>query len=121
VVDLARLQKLGFTHIVDWGVRGGRPAVLDWSWEDKAGSLYAFVVGDDVRYLGQTTTVLRSRLGLYASSTASQNARLRALIALEQSAGHPVQVYWKALGPSVDLNEVERQFINEFRPAWNRT
>jgi len=89
-------------------------------WTDHGGWLYAFVVDNEVKYIGLTDGVLRTRLDHYRYSRESQNARLRDHIIAELSASRRVQVFgWRQRDKSI-LVSTEIELIAKHRPAWNR-
>src|SRR5579859_5349630 len=69
---LEELIELGFEPVTEWVMKGAkiRPRTLDW--KDHGGWLYAFVVDGEVKYIGLTSRVLRSRMDDYSHIPNSQ-------------------------------------------------
>ena len=118
---LNQLIQLGFEPVTEWVVTADklRPASLEW--QDHGGWLYAFVVDTDVKYIGLTERVLRSRLDNYRhQNDVSQNQRIRIHILNELLAGKRVHVYGlKQRDPAV-LKAEEARLRAVYKPAWNR-
>lgn len=84
--------------------------------------LYAFVVGDAVRYIGKAKRLHR-RLRRYSNRFPDQREnrpwrRCHAAISKTINAGGVVQVYAWPLDAAV-LDSMERKLIGDFTPAWN--
>ena len=90
------------------------------AWDDHDGWLYAFVIADDVKYIGLTSRVLRCRLSDYAHIKNSQTDRLRGLISEVLSKGYRVEIYgWRQREDDLLIAEEER-LRALYRPPWNR-
>jgi len=61
---LDELIRQGFEPVTEWVTKGNKVGPRTFDWPNHGGWLYAFVVGGDVKYIGLTDRVLRSRLGI---------------------------------------------------------
>ena len=117
---LEELIQFGFEPITEWVVKGVKIGPLSFDWADHGGWLYAFVVDEEVKYVGLTDRVLRSRMDDYAHIKNSQTDRLRALIMGELMASRRVQVFgWKQKDRRI-LGAEEARLRIAYRPPWNR-
>ncbi len=82
---LEGLIQLGFEPITEWIIKGSKIGPLGLDWEDHGGWLYAFVVDGEVKYIGLTDRVLRSRMGDYSHIKNTQTTGLREKIMTELS------------------------------------
>jgi hypothetical protein len=114
------LSRTGFQSITDWTMRGDKIVLRSIAWKDHGGWLYAFVVDEDVKYVGLTNRVLRSRMSDYAHLGNSQTARLRRLIAAELAAGRVVAIYGRKEAEKERLVAEEDRLRLTYRPPWNR-
>lgn len=114
------LITLGFQPVTEWVMKGDRIGPASFGWQDHGGWLYAFVVEGEVRYIGLTDRVLRSRMSDYSHINNSQTTRLRESITAELKAGRSVQVYgWKEGSKDV-LIAKESKLRAKYLPPWNR-
>lgn len=116
-----KLLGSGFQPITEWVRKGDRikPGTLEW--KDSSGWLYAFVVGEEVRYIGLTINALRSRLDQYSYRVGEQGKRVNRLIASEIDSSNAVMIAGCSDIEPDDLEAEENRLIGEFRPSWNRT
>lgn len=84
---LEELIRIGFEPITEWVMKGDKIALRTLDWKQNGGWLYAFVVNDEVRYIGLTNRVLRSRMDDYRDQKSSQTMRLREAISAELNDG----------------------------------
>jgi hypothetical protein len=111
------LQKHGFVLVTEWVRKGEKLALKSLGWPDHGGWVYAFVVEGEVRYIGMTNRVLRSRMDDYRHIDNEQTSRLRRHIAAELDAGRSVEIYGqKNSSPIAD----EAKLIAACQPEWNR-
>ena len=114
----ADLRQRGFQHVTSWEFRNGaiKPASLNW--EDVSGWIYAFVAEGSVRYIGITTSVLRSRLDGYSYQI---NDRVGGLIRESLQAGCLVSIYGLKCPAQATqaLGQQEKVLIRELTPDWN--
>ena len=99
-------------------MKGEKIGPPSFNWQDHGGWLYAFVVEGEVKYIGLTNRVLRSRMSDYAHINNSQTDRLRRLIVHELTDGRIVDVFgWKHM----DILKAEEVRLRAaYRPPWNR-
>lgn len=117
---LESLIQFGFEPITQWVMKGPKIRPHSFDWKDHSGWLYAFVVDGQVKYIGLTDRVLRSRMSDYSHITNSQTTKLRERITAELLAGRQVHVYgWKQRDKAI-LEKEELRFRAEHRPPWNR-
>jgi hypothetical protein len=117
---LQGLIQLGFEPITEWIIKGSKIGPLGLDWEDHGGWLYAFVVDGEVKYIGLTDRVLRSRMGDYSHIKNTQTTGLREKIMTELSVGRRVHVFgWRQPDKSILIAE-ELRLRAEHRPPWNR-
>ncbi|HVA29626.1 MAG TPA: hypothetical protein VNF68_15695 [Candidatus Baltobacteraceae bacterium] len=117
---LEDLLALGFEPITNWVLKGSRIGLESLAFEENGGWLYAFVVDGDVKYIGLTTRVLRSRMDDYAYIHNSQTDRLRSLIMTELQAGRAVQIYGSKQSDAATLAAEESRLRALHNPDWNR-
>jgi hypothetical protein len=132
-MSIARLTELGFTEVGSWSADSGLKSGIRFSLTllVNTRSIYAFVVGQDVKYVGicdSMTTTLEDRMMRYQSMAgAGTNKRIAEKIrkALDESkqvaiyAWNPnEQIAYKGL--NVDLVKgLENPLIAELKPQWN--
>ena len=117
---LEELVQLGFEPVTEWVMKGAKIGLRAFDWSDHGGWLYAFVVDGEVKYIGLTDRVLRSRMSDYAHMKHSQTTRLRNAIIAELEAGRSVQVFgWKESKRDALIAEEDR-LRTKYRPVWNR-
>jgi hypothetical protein len=132
--NVSELPKIGFEHVGDFFIRDGELNLALSKYKNQTGS-YAFVVKDNVRYVGKTEKALQTRMNQYKNPGPSQqtNKRIKPKII---EAGN-VQIYFV---PETKVNEItatiqrndfqrkvpmtlsllERFLISIFKPEWNR-
>ena len=107
-------------RVTEWILRGGKIGPPSFEWRDHSGWLYAFVVDGELKYIGLTDRVLRSRMSDYSHRWDSQTVRLRDLIIAELAGGRAVDVFgWKQRDRKVLVAEDGRLRL-KYRPPWNR-
>ena len=117
---LEDLTQFGFEPITEWIMKGDKIGPRSFVWKDHGGWLYAFVVDGEVKYIGFTNRVLRSRMMDYAHIKNSQTTRLRELIVAELMAGRTVKVIgWKEFNKETLVAE-EKRLRALCGPPWNR-
>jgi hypothetical protein len=120
VTVLDDLVQLGFGPVTHWVLKGEKIGPASFDWRDHGGWLYAFVVEGEVKYIGLTDRVLRSRMSDYAHIKNSQTDRLRGLIMGELKAGRVVHVFgWKQQEVNI-LKVEEARLRTAYKPPWNR-
>jgi hypothetical protein len=120
MATLDELTRFGFEAITHWVLKGEKIGPFSFEWQDHGGWLYAFVVDGDVKYIGLTDRVLRSRMSDYAHIKSSQTERLRGLIVQELEANRTVHVYgWKQKDTNT-LKTEEARLRQTYSPSWNR-
>ena len=110
----------GFTYFTDWTYSDGKIRLKSTK-GDKSGCLYAFVISDEVMYLGETGRLVRERMDNYRDGE-GQNSRIKELITGALSAGETVQI-WKRVCKDDGLRkEEEARLIGELdrERGWNR-
>jgi len=132
--SLTELLKLGFRHVGDFFLKGGRIQFFLTNYKSDKGC-YAFIVNQTVKYVGVTRNKLYARMNGYRNPGPSQetNKRINPKIA---EAGK-VQIYFlpePEIAKFVTIirrNEIEKQIPTDistferflicmFRPEWNR-
>ena len=63
---LERLIQFGFEPVTEWVMKGSKIGPPSFDWKEHSGWLYAFVVDGEVKYIGLTERVLRSRMSDYS-------------------------------------------------------
>lgn len=116
---LADLIRLGFEPITTWVLAEGRIKLDSLKWQDHGGWLYAFIVDDEVQYIGLTNRVLRSRMDDYRHLKLSQTSRVRALILQELEAGGSVAIYGCKHADAGVMAAEELRLRNFHKPIWN--
>jgi hypothetical protein len=112
--------ELGFEPITEWVIRKDKIKLQNLQWQDHAGWLYAFVVNDQVKYVGLTTRILRSRMDDYSYIREEQCAHKRTLILAEINAGNRVQVFGRRFADEQELIAAESSLRQTFDLEWNR-
>jgi len=117
---LEDLNQIGFRHVTQWILKGDKIGPKSFDWEDHGGWLYAFVVSSEVKYIGLTDRVLRSRLSDYSHNKTSQPERIRNAIIREIMTGHAIDILgWRESDKDVLVAE-EARLRATYRPPWNR-
>lgn len=133
-----RLRKIGFRNAGYWELDEHKPTTLQFylrTHEPYPHTLYAFVVQDEVKYVGKTTRTLRGRLTNYANGlrkgakprTDTTNVRIAGLILDALAQDQTVDIY--AL-PDTELHQfgdfhlnmaagLEDSIIQVVKPEWN--
>lgn len=112
------LLNLGFEYLTEWELREEKIKPRSLDWEEASRWIYAFVAEGRVRYIGITTTVLRTRLDGYSYQI---NDRVGALVEKLLKAEQPVYIYGLRL-PNYTKEELERQeseLIKKLATEWN--
>jgi len=117
---LDELIREGFEPITEWVLKGARIGPKSFDWKDQSGWLYAFVIEGDVKYIGLTTRVLRSRMSDYSHIRNSQTDEKRALVLNALSNGKRVLVYGLKHRDEGTLAAAEARLRAQHRPSWNR-
>jgi len=112
----------GFEPITRWIIKNGKIKPESLEWKDTSGWLYAFVVDEkELKYIGLTTRVLRSRLSDYSYISEEQCKHKRELIKSELDKGRTVSIYGKRMKEEEDnLHGEEERLRRELEPPWNR-
>lgn len=114
------LQQIGFEPVTQWILKGDKIGPKSFDWKDHGGWLYAFVVSSEVKYIGLTNRVLRSRLSDYSHIKNSQTERIRNAIIRELMAGRAVDIIgWRESDRDVLVAE-EARLRATYQPPWNR-
>jgi hypothetical protein len=72
-----RLLEIRFELAGRWVLIDGAPTLILDMYADHNNVLYAFVLGDDVKYVGKTTMTLRSRMNGYQWPSADQSTNIK--------------------------------------------
>lgn len=125
----ARMEELlaeGFEPLTYWLLRGDKIKPESIGWDNVSGWIYAFVVEEQVKYIGLTAGVLRTRLDNYSYITDSysggkgQTDRLRGLILDVIKPGGEVTIYGlRHPGDDGIRTKRESELIRHFNPPWN--
>jgi len=132
--DLTELLKLGFGNVGNFSLKEQKLQFSLTDCRNSTGS-YAFVVGQQVVYVGVTKNTLYARMNGYKNPGPSQETNKRIKPRIIQAGG--VQTYFLSeddIGKyktviqrdeikkevSTDLNTFERFLISLLRPSWNR-
>ncbi len=126
---LDRLRKIGFRSVGRWTLTGSKLVLSLSDVPRQRNALYAFLVHDQVLYVGKTTSTLPVRLRGYASPgpTQSTNLRNRAnLLAVLERGGavdiwaFPDEGLVRFGGFALNLPAaLEDDIIATLRPPWN--
>lgn len=121
------LLRADFKFVGEWISRAGDDIRLDATAPVEPG-VYAFVLNDEVVYVGLTQTGLRTRLGHYRLGHERQrtSARVKGLIVAALAAGERIKVLvatpaaseWNGL-PVNTAAGLEAGLIQMIRPQWN--
>ncbi|WP_300520000.1 hypothetical protein [Aliiroseovarius sp.] len=122
------LLKNGFSYLGDWEEDGAGEMRLERQAPDAPG-VYAFVVGEEVVYVGKTSRTLRARMadyrrGHYRQRTSAAVKRqigevLRQGTGVRVLVATPPDGLWNGL-PIVTLHGLEAGLIQLLTPLWNR-
>lgn len=132
--SLAELLKLGFENVGNFSPKEGRLDCSLTSNRNSKGS-YAFVVRQEVVYVGVTKNTLYARMNGYKNPYSSQETNKRIKLRIVQAGG--VQIYFLSEDDvakfriaierdeirkeiPTDLSTFERFLISLLRPPWNR-
>ena len=120
VNPLEQLTSQGFEKVTKWVLHNDRIKLASLDWPETSGWLYAFVAEDrDVKYIGLTERILRSRMDNYRDSKEEQGMRIRGLIMADLQSGKDVYVYGRRQAGSHDLHKDEIRYRRELDPPWN--
>jgi len=124
----ATLLKNGFTYLSDWRLGANDELELDRDAPKKPG-VYAFVLAEQVVYIGVTLRTLHTRMADYRRGDRRQktSSHIKSLIIASLHAGQKVRVLvatppdidWRGL-PVVTALGLEAGLISAMRPKWNR-
>jgi hypothetical protein len=133
--NLDSLSTLGFQHVGDFHLEEGKVRFTLNSHKDSRGA-YAFVVSENVRYIGVTESTMYQRMNGYRNPGPTQetNKRINPMIIQAQH----VQIHFlpdSEISEFVtiirrsdsqhqiptDMRTLERFLISLFRPEWNQT
>jgi len=131
--DLKEIEELGFEHTGEFFVNQGKVEFRLTRYRDDSG-IYAFIVGQNVAYIGTTDNTLKNRMNQYRNPDSSQqtNKRINSRIAASQE----VQIYFVPESRvsefativrrgnverqiQTDMKTFERVLISMFKPEWN--
>jgi hypothetical protein len=121
-----RLLQAGFERVATWHLADDAIVIPDVL--RRAPAVYAFVVDDEIRYIGSASQHLPRRMRQYAAQgKLSVAGRLNGFIREELHLGRRVEVLaafpepatWQDLPIDLVLGR-ETGLIREFQPAWNR-
>ena len=118
-MSLDKIKREGFVQITTWRAVGDGIKPKSLEWQDHGGWVYAFVVGDEVKYVGLTAKVLRTRLDHYSYGTQDTNARLRSLIETALALGDEVMIFGLPVSDRDEMEREELRLRSELRPEWN--
>jgi hypothetical protein len=96
---IKRLEAIGFVYVGDWKASDSPDGILEWSPTNECPStenvLYAFVIDDDVKYIGKSVKTLKHRMRQYQKPgpTQSRNVRNNGYILNELGRNKKVNVY----------------------------
>lgn len=118
-----QLEKNGFSRLTTWEMKGDRikTAEIIPSRPPSGGRLYAFVIGQKIKYVGLTERALRSRMDNYRDGKFDTEARVRDNIMNAIQSGKTVEIFGRFGIPFDELKSEERRMIDELKPDWNRT
>jgi hypothetical protein len=120
VSALDELLQLGFEPITEWTLKRDKIALRTLSWPDHGGWLYVFAVNGELKYIGLTNRVLRSRMDDYRDAKHTQTTQMREAIKAELAAGHIVHIFGRKEPNSDMLATEEVRLRAKYRPPWNR-
>lgn len=123
-----RLKETGFKPAGSWLLKGDCIAPDIHSFAEEKDALYAFIVKDEVKYVGKTSRLLKERLGMYRKPGKTQRTNIRnnAHIKRILSAGDDVLIYalindnkeFKGFKLSLPA-ALEDSIIEVIKPEWN--
>ena len=127
--NFERIQEIGFTQTGKWIIEG---SIISFDIQEKINSknsLYAFIIEEEVMYVGKTTNWFLNRMKGYSKPGPSQNTNIRInkniIEAIEKK--HRVFVYvlpesnlLKYGSFSLSITEgLEHSIISDINPEWN--
>ena len=129
MIQLKQLLEIGFKYAGKWTLDNGDLALNLVPAQEGENALYAFIVNEDVKYIGKTTKSLRERLYHYLKPGPRQSTNIKnnANILTALNAGKSVEVFAllddgsRRIG-AFHLNVaagLEDSLIVELRPEWN--
>ena len=128
---LSRILESGFVEVGRWEMCDGKLMCNLVKEQTSYNVLYAYIVGDEVLYVGKTTSRLRDRMYQYQNPGRSQrtNLRVNELLSKAVSDGKEIRVF--VLLDLGDMNYhgfhlnlgagIEDSVISQLRPKWNKT
>lgn len=129
-LGLSSLKSIGFNKVGLWAIDSGRLSLHLFSMRDARPALYAFVCGQEIKYIGKTSRKLFSRLYLYSRPGPSQstNIRLNNLIISAIRDESVIDIYAfstderKHIGDfTLDIPAaLEDDIIRKVSPNWNK-
>lgn len=125
------LTQLGFQRVGHWRLDEGKLAFEFQGRKMDYSSLYAFVCGDAVKYIGKTVKPITQRMHQYQNPGPTQRTNIRnhGLIRKTLKQGHNVEVFvltdtHKLQYADIPINMaagLEDGLIDRFQPEWNMT
>lgn len=125
-----KIKKLGFKHIGNWSLSNNNIRFKLTDKTDKKEVLYAFMVSNEIKYIGKTISGLDKRFSGYQNPghTQSTNIKNNRRIKEELEKGNNVDIYileeekpmyYKNIKINLAAG-LEDSLIEEFKSAWNR-
>ncbi|HEV2945892.1 MAG TPA: GIY-YIG nuclease family protein [Gemmataceae bacterium] len=127
--ELLALKAIGFTLVGEWNLDGESIAFKLNKFSDARNVLYAFAVGDELKYVGKTVKLLRERMAGYRNPGPTQftniNNKRNILQNLKQ--GKPVDIYVLPDNGLMHYGKfhmnlaagLEDSIVRELSPPWN--
>ncbi len=112
------IKEYGFQKLTNWEIRNEKIKPVSLEWDNCAGWIYAYVAEGNLRYIGITTSVLRSRLDGYSYQN---NDRVGCEIMALLKRDVDVEIYG-IKRPDMEKSELEgeeSELIRKFDPEWN--
>jgi hypothetical protein len=123
-----RLIELGFREIGYWSKDNDSIEYVISNCEDLKHKkvLYAFIIEDDIKYIGKTARKIKSRLDNYKNSDSSQSTNTKCREKILDSAPNSVKIWLyipmklQTLGFNINLAAgLEDSLIKQLEPEWN--
>lgn len=128
--SLASLIAIGFREIGAWELDDNKIRLNLTEMRKASPALYAFIVSNEIRYIGKTRQLLEKRLYFYSKpgATQSTNIRVNKLIMNELVLGNNVNIFGFARPFSMKIGNfklslaggLEDDIVKQLRPAWNK-
>lgn len=125
------IQDMGFEESGYWFLENGEISFSLFKFQKETNVLYAFVVDDQVMYIGKSVQTLGKRMYLYKNCEPSQrtNVRNRAAIKACLEKGLSVKIYAFIQKASMEFKGfpinlaagLEDNLISALNPDWNKT